>query len=83
VDLKGPYLERTGCLTTEVVVSGFHWEDHRYLTREELEELFSTNPEEVSELNAMNSVSSFPRQVSSKKQFLKVSARTHSLLEAV
>ncbi|KAF8592071.1 hypothetical protein K439DRAFT_1325203 [Ramaria rubella] len=32
--------ERTGCLITEVVVPGFHWEDHAFLKKQELEELF-------------------------------------------
>jgi len=32
--------ERTGCLITEVVMPGFHWEDHAFLTREELGVLF-------------------------------------------
>jgi uncharacterized protein len=50
VDLKGPYLERTGCLITEVVVPGFHSEDHRYLTQGELEELFAADPEALPEL---------------------------------
>ncbi|KAH9050965.1 RmlC-like cupin domain-containing protein [Lactarius deliciosus] len=49
VDLKGPDLERTGCLITEVVIPGFHWEDHKYLTRTELEEMFAANRERVSE----------------------------------
>ncbi|KAF7799926.1 hypothetical protein EIP86_011169 [Pleurotus ostreatoroseus] len=30
----------TGCLITEVVFPGFHWEDHRYLRREELKALW-------------------------------------------
>ncbi|THH19652.1 hypothetical protein EW146_g1552 [Bondarzewia mesenterica] len=30
---------RTGCLITEVVTPGFHWEDHQYLTREALADL--------------------------------------------
>ncbi|KAF8657590.1 hypothetical protein AX16_002171 [Volvariella volvacea WC 439] len=33
--------DRTHCLITEVVVPGFHWEDHQYLTAEGLKELFS------------------------------------------
>ncbi|SRR6266404_5349861 len=48
-DLKGPHLERTGCLVTEVVIPGFHWEDHRYLTRAGLEEMFAANPKGMSE----------------------------------
>ncbi|KAJ7705299.1 RmlC-like cupin domain-containing protein [Mycena rosella] len=31
--------DKTGCLITEVVVPGFHWEDHAFLTREGLKEL--------------------------------------------
>ena len=30
----------TGCLITEVVFPGFHWEDHRYLRHAELEALW-------------------------------------------
>ena len=29
--------DSTGCLITEVVFPGFHWEDHKYLTAAELE----------------------------------------------
>ncbi|KAI0062431.1 hypothetical protein BV25DRAFT_1825418 [Artomyces pyxidatus] len=46
---------RTGCLITEVVVPGFHWEDHKYLTRKELEALFESvegGKERVRELEA-------------------------------
>lgn len=32
--------DRTGCLITEVVFPGFHWEDHKYLSRAELERLW-------------------------------------------
>ncbi|KAI5120570.1 hypothetical protein M0805_002520 [Coniferiporia weirii] len=32
--------DKVGCLITEVVVPGFHWEDHQFLTREKLEALF-------------------------------------------
>jgi len=32
--------DRTGCLITEVVTPGFHWEDHKFLTFKELQELF-------------------------------------------
>lgn len=32
--------DRTGCLITEVVFPGFHWEDHRYLGQDELEGLW-------------------------------------------
>ncbi|EIN03459.1 hypothetical protein PUNSTDRAFT_94005 [Punctularia strigosozonata HHB-11173 SS5] len=45
--------DRTGCLITEVVVPGFHWEDHKFLTQRGLEELFSGAPgaaERISEL---------------------------------
>lgn len=48
-DLEGPDLERTGCLITEVVVPGFHWEDHKYLTRAELEEMFVASRDRISE----------------------------------
>ena len=33
--------DKTGCLITEVVVPGFDWEDHKYLTKNGLEKLFS------------------------------------------
>lgn len=29
--------DSTGCLITEVVFPGFHWEDHKYLTAADLE----------------------------------------------
>lgn len=32
--------DRMHCLITEVVVPGFDWEDHDFLTRDELEKLF-------------------------------------------
>lgn len=32
--------DRTGCLITEVVVPGFHWEDHEFLTLSGLKEIF-------------------------------------------
>jgi len=32
--------ERIGCLITEVVVPGFHWEDHAFMKKEDLEDLF-------------------------------------------
>lgn len=35
--------DRTNCLITEVVVPGFHWEDHKYLTVDELKQLFGTS----------------------------------------
>lgn len=31
--------ERTGCLISEVVVPGFHWEDHAFLDEKGLKEL--------------------------------------------
>ena len=34
----------TGCLITEVVFPGFHWEDHRYLSVSELKELWGGRP---------------------------------------
>ena len=36
--------ERTGCLITEVVFPGFHWEDHAYLSVAELEKLWGGQP---------------------------------------
>ena len=32
--------DRVGCLITEVVTPGFDWRDHKFLTRQDLEELF-------------------------------------------
>lgn len=32
--------DRVGCLITEVVVPGFHWEDHVFMTKQKLEDLF-------------------------------------------
>jgi predicted cupin superfamily sugar epimerase len=32
--------DRTNCLITEVVVPGFAWQDHQYLTLEGLQEIF-------------------------------------------
>lgn len=45
-DLQGGDKERVGCLITEVVVPGFHWQDHEYLTKQGLQELFAGAPEE-------------------------------------
>ncbi|KAF7972287.1 hypothetical protein HWV62_42820 [Athelia sp. TMB] len=33
--------DKTGCLITEVVVPGFHWEDHVYMTEKDAEELWA------------------------------------------
>ncbi|KAI5474640.1 DUF985 and Cupin, RmlC-type domain protein [Pseudohyphozyma bogoriensis] len=38
-DLKGDE-ERVGALISEVVVPGFHWEDHKFLSREELVKIY-------------------------------------------
>jgi predicted cupin superfamily sugar epimerase len=32
--------DRIGCLITEVVTPGFHWEDHKFMTFEDLQTLF-------------------------------------------
>jgi uncharacterized protein len=32
--------DHTGCLITEVVTPGFHWEDHEFLTLQNLQEMF-------------------------------------------
>lgn len=32
--------DEEGCLTTEVTVPGFHWEDHAFMTMRDLEEVF-------------------------------------------
>lgn len=37
-----------GCLITEVVVPGFHWEDHNFLREGELRELVKDFPDEES-----------------------------------
>ncbi|KAF7350524.1 Cupin-5 domain-containing protein [Mycena venus] len=37
-----------GCLITEVVVLGFHWEDHTYLTKKELVSLLKGMPDRES-----------------------------------
>lgn len=39
--------EKVNCLITEVVVPGFHWDDHKYLTREGLQNLFEGNEEKI------------------------------------
>lgn len=36
--------DHVGCLITEVVVPGFHWEDHQFLTLKGLEDLFKDVP---------------------------------------
>lgn len=42
--------ERTGCLISEVVVPGFHWEDHAFLDEEGLRELAKGDEGLVDEL---------------------------------
>ncbi|KAF9644436.1 hypothetical protein BDM02DRAFT_3121924 [Thelephora ganbajun] len=32
--------DRIGCLITEVVVPGFHWEDHKFMKKHDLEDLY-------------------------------------------
>ena len=32
--------DRVGCLISEIVVPGFHWEDHGFMKRRDLDELF-------------------------------------------
>ena len=32
--------DRIGCLITEVVCPGFHWEDHKFMSKRHLEDLF-------------------------------------------
>ncbi|KAJ6535305.1 RmlC-like cupin domain-containing protein [Mycena sp. CBHHK59/15] len=39
------YGDRAGCLITEVVVPGFHWEDHAFLTMEEFREFIGESEE--------------------------------------
>ncbi|KAJ7103746.1 RmlC-like cupin domain-containing protein [Mycena epipterygia] len=41
---------KTGCLITEVVVPGFHWEDHAFLRKKGLEELMGNDSKDVKEL---------------------------------
>lgn len=40
VDKDPTLVDRTGCLITEVVFPGFVWQDHQYLGRTELEEMW-------------------------------------------
>jgi predicted cupin superfamily sugar epimerase len=44
-DLRSRGKEEVGCLITEVVVPGFAWEDHQYLTLNGLKELFARDAE--------------------------------------
>ena len=37
--------DEVGCLITEVVVPGFVWQDHAFLTQDSLEELFKGRPD--------------------------------------
>lgn len=39
--------DQVNCLITEVVVPGFHWDDHKYLTKEGLEKLFDGDEEKI------------------------------------
>ncbi|KAJ3501260.1 hypothetical protein NMY22_g18987 [Coprinellus aureogranulatus] len=39
--------DKVNCLITEVVVPGFDWDDHKYLTREGLERLFEGDKEKI------------------------------------
>ncbi|KAF6744005.1 RmlC-like cupin domain-containing protein [Ephemerocybe angulata] len=41
--------DKVNCLITEVVVPGFDWEDHNYLTKEGLEELFAGDAKAIEE----------------------------------
>jgi predicted cupin superfamily sugar epimerase len=45
-DLARGVRESTGCLITEVVVPGFAWEDHAYLTAAGLAALLAGHPDE-------------------------------------
>jgi predicted cupin superfamily sugar epimerase len=42
--------ERVGCLITEVVVPGFDWRDHRWMTAADLNELFGEDEEKYGEI---------------------------------
>ena len=44
-DLKSADKERVGCLISEVVFPGFHWEDHQFLTTDALVALFKGAPD--------------------------------------
>ncbi|KAL6305478.1 RmlC-like cupin domain-containing protein [Sparassis latifolia] len=44
-DISAPDPERVGCLITEVVFPGFAWQDHGFLTKEGLDELYGDGPE--------------------------------------
>ncbi|KAL5536156.1 hypothetical protein ACEPAF_4261 [Sanghuangporus sanghuang] len=37
--------DKVGCLIHEIVVPGFHWEDHQFLTKEKLDALFEGSPD--------------------------------------
>ncbi|SJL06381.1 uncharacterized protein ARMOST_09717 [Armillaria ostoyae] len=39
-DVEDEEKAKAGCLITEVVVPGFHWEDHKFLTMDSLMDLF-------------------------------------------
>lgn len=45
--------ERVGCLITEVVVPGFYWEDHQYLTMDAFDALFEGASEAVAKEKEM------------------------------
>jgi predicted cupin superfamily sugar epimerase len=32
--------DRIGCLITEVVIPGFHWDDHKFMKKRDLEDMF-------------------------------------------
>lgn len=40
--------KNVGCLITEVVVPGFHWEDHKFLTMGDLQDLLKDVPDSES-----------------------------------
>ncbi|KAJ6600759.1 RmlC-like cupin domain-containing protein [Mycena sp. CBHHK59/15] len=54
------YGDRAGCLITEVVVPGFHWEDHAFLTMEEFRELIGESEELEGLTSGLNTGKSRP-----------------------
>lgn len=43
--------DSTSCLITEVVVPGFDWDDHKYMTLGELKEMFGDSVEQFGEFS--------------------------------
>ena len=45
--------DKVGCLITEVVVPGFHWEDHQFLTLKKLQALFDGSPDKEEKIKLL------------------------------